>query len=81
MTLNIIRPEHTSSYEIAWIELNTIHGNLIINRGHAPTVLILAENKDAIFKLNTGKQQTIAIRNGIAEVTRDTIQLIIRENI
>ena len=81
MTLDIISPEHTTTHSIAWIELNTISGNLIISRGHAPTVLLLAENQQATFKLKTGKQQTIAIASGIAEITRDGVQLVIRETL
>lgn len=81
MTLEIISPEYTSVHEIAWIELNTTKGNQIIYRGHVPTILILSNNKEATFKLKIGKQQTITIASGIAEITRNSVTLLINENI
>lgn len=81
MTLEIISPTYTSSHEIAWIELNTSNGNQIIYKGHVPTILILSPNKEAVFKLKTGKQQTVSIASGIAEITRDSVTLLIKENI
>ena len=81
MTLEIISPEHASSQEIAWIEMDTADGNIIIHRGHAPTIYILQPNTTSTFKLKTGKQQTVSLESGIAAIERDTVQLIIQQTI
>ena len=80
MKLDIISPKETTSHTVAWVELNTMSGNLVIHRGHAPTVFVLSENKPAIFKLSTGKELHVTVPSGVAEVTRDGISLLIAES-
>ena len=77
MRLTIISPQKKKMYVIDWIECKTIDGTLVICLGHVPTVLLLADNESVMFKLDTGKQQTLFVASGIAEVFRDSITLIV----
>jgi F0F1-type ATP synthase epsilon subunit len=77
MKLSLISSDSIVDHDIAWIELNTTTGNLIIQRGHMPAIMVLAPNKPIIFKLKTGKQKTIIAEYGIAEIQRDHVDLII----
>lgn len=77
MTLNIITPTFATEYQIAWLELTTASGSLIIHQGHAPTILAVTPYSQIIFKLKTGKQQTITVDHGIVHVNRKTIEAIL----
>ena len=79
MKLEIISPMKLQSYEIAWIELNTDVGSFVIQKGHAPTVLVLKPNDEMIFRFEDGKQETVEVGNGIAEITREKVSVIIHE--
>ena len=77
MKLEIVSANEHSSYQVAWIELNTLVGNFIIQMGHAPTILSLAPNKTVTFRLKNGKQKTIIVLHGIAHVAREATTLIV----
>jgi len=79
MILRIISQSYTKEVSIAWLELNTEAGNFVIQPGHAPTILILARNKKAIYCLTTGKQESVEIGRGIADITRKKATIIIDE--
>ena len=79
MHLHIISPLRTLEYEIVWIELNTNAGNFVIQSGHAPMLLILAPNKEIVFRLKNGKDESIIVPQGIAEITREHATIIINE--
>jgi F0F1-type ATP synthase epsilon subunit len=79
MNLEVITPLRTMSYEIAWLELNTDVGNFVIQKGHAPTLLILKQNDEIIFRLKNGKQESIFVPKGIAEIIRETVSVVIQE--
>jgi len=80
MTLHIITPETTQTFSITWLEAHTPAGNLIIQQHHAPIILTLLSHKPIIFRLKTGKQESITIKKpGILEVTRTKITALIHE--
>ncbi len=79
MELHIISPQQTQTFSIAWLEVNTPAGNFIIQDGYAPTVLLLAPNKPLIFRLKSGKQETILPRQGVVEVARDSATVLMNE--
>jgi F0F1-type ATP synthase epsilon subunit len=78
MKLLLISPESTTEHTIAWIELPAQEGSLIVQRGHEPLVLMLKHNQSVVFKLKTGKQKTIVIQNGVAEIDREQVTLIVQ---
>ena len=79
MHLHIVSPLRTLTYDIVWIELNTNAGNFVIQSGHAPMLLILAAHKEIIFRLKTGKDESLTIPQGVAEITRESITIIMNE--
>jgi F0F1-type ATP synthase epsilon subunit len=79
MELQIINPQQKLSYAVVWIELNTPTGNIIIQSGHAPMVVMLSPGKPLIFKLKTGKQESFIVRQGIAHITRNLTKIIMTE--
>lgn len=79
MILHIISPLRTLEHNVVWIELNTNAGNFVIQSGHAPMLLVLAPHQEVIFRLKNGKNESIVIPQGIAEITREHTTLIINE--
>ena len=79
MKLHIIMPEEEKQFSIVWLEIETPVGNFVIHGGHAPTVLTLLPGYDILFKLKTGKQESITVANGIVEITRDGATIISNE--
>jgi len=80
MTLHIISPEATKTFTITWLDVHTPEGNLIIQPNHAPIILTLLPHKPIVFRLKTGKQESIIItKSGILEVTRTKITALIHE--
>ena len=79
MELKIISPESTQTYTIIWLELNTRSGNFIIQRGHAPMVVSLAPDKEIIFCLSNGKQESLIPTSGIAEITRKSTTILLNQ--
>lgn len=79
MELHIISPEQTVTHSVAWIEVDTIAGNFVIQSGHAPTILLLSPDKELIFCLVNGKRESLLVPRGILEVSREVITLIINQ--
>ncbi len=76
MILNIITPQASVEHQIAWLELATLTGTFTVYRGHAPTIVPLKPFSQLIFKLKTGKQQNLTVRDGIAHITRENIEIL-----
>lgn len=76
MKLSIISPETAIEHNIAWIELPTSGGSIVIQRGHEPLLAMLTPHQHVTFKLKTGKQRSIIVQHGIARVEREAVTLI-----
>ncbi len=79
MELIILTPQETKSFSIAWLELNTPTGNMIIQHGHVPMIVTLTPNLPIIFRLKSGKQETITPRRGMADISRQEVTILINE--
>lgn len=79
MELHIISPEQTVIHSVAWVEAKTIAGNFVIQPGHAPTILLLSPDKELIFCLINGKQESLLVPRGILDISRTTVTLIINQ--
>ena len=77
--LNIINALSKKSYEIEWIEFNTPTGSYVIMPHHAPMILRLSERMPITFTLTSGAQESITPASAIAHITRDKIDVLIRE--
>lgn len=80
MILDIITPLQTWHHDVAWLEINTNVGNFIIQKGHAPTILVLSPGQEISFRLKNGKEESILVQSGIVQVTREKSTIILNEN-
>ena len=72
MELIISTPNYRSIYSVVWLEINTPTGNYIIQKGHAPTIMVLSPLKALTFRLKTGKQETITVIHGVVKISRES---------
>jgi len=77
MKLFLVSPFAQKELEIAWIELNTPTGNIIILPEHAPTVLSLSPDQQLTYCLKNGKKETLMVHRGMAEIGRHNATIIV----
>ncbi len=77
MELKIIRPAGSQSMKINWLEAQTDQGNFVFMPGHAPMVILLAQNKELAIEQWDCTRTVMTIASGILQVTRNVITLII----
>lgn len=77
MELQLIGPTGSRVMNIQWLEAQTPNGNFVIKHGHAPLITLLAPNKELTVKLHDGSITMITIVQGILEVTRTHITLLL----
>ncbi len=65
--------------DIAWLEVNTPVGNFVMQRGHAPMILVLSPNKPLIYCLQNGEQESTTIAGGILHITREQATVILTQ--
>ncbi len=76
MELIISTPEYRSSYNIVWLEINTPTGNYVIQKGHVPAIMILSPHKAVIFRLKTGKQESVTVKHGVVKISRESANVV-----
>jgi len=81
MKLNIISPFTKKSLDIAWIEINTPVGNFVIQPGHVPMIATLVPEKEIIFCLKSGKQESFLIKQGTIDITRTDATLLLSQEL
>lgn len=77
MKLTIHTPFYQAIYSIAWLEINTPTGNYVIQEGHVPAIMSLTSHQPLIFRLTTGKEETITVDRGVVKIERLAVTLII----
>lgn len=77
MKLFLVSPFAHKEIIVAWIEVNTPSGNLIILPGHAPTIVSLSPEQPLTYCLKNGKKETILVHRGMAEVSRDRATIVV----
>ncbi len=76
MELKIITSLYTKEYLISYVQVSTAKGSYVIQRGHAPTILLLTEKNTVSFVLSNGKTETIIVNSGFLETQRNSITLV-----
>jgi F0F1-type ATP synthase epsilon subunit len=79
MELILISESKRQKYSILWVDLTTTQGNLIVQPGHAPFIAPLAKEKPITFMLTSGAHESIIPKAAIAHVTREKVDIIIKE--
>ena len=77
MKLSIIDTEKIMVHEVAWVELNTPAGNMVVQVGHVPMIIELSSGHELIFELLHGEQKSIMITQAVAHVTRGDVKILI----
>ncbi|TET36536.1 hypothetical protein E3J61_00600 [Candidatus Dependentiae bacterium] len=79
MKLIISTPSSYRELSVAWLEFNAPTGNYVIQQGHAPMIMTLVPNQKLIFRLKSGKEESILIRQGMVTIGREETTAIITE--
>lgn len=79
MNLSIASPTIRREEKIAWIELTTNDGNMIIQPGHAPMIIRLKPQSTATYRLRNGKEEARTVAQGVAHITRAGVTLLITQ--
>ena len=61
------------------MEINAPTGNYVIQRGHAPMILTLSPNQKLIFRLKSGREESILVRQGVVNIGREETTAIITQ--
>lgn len=77
MTFSIISPTSQKKMQVSWLEIQTLEGNLIIQSGHAPIIIVLAPNKELTIQSENGTTTTMTIPGGILEANREKATLLL----
>ena len=61
MKLTLVSTTNKQSFEVAWLEVNSSAGNFVMQRGHAPMILLLTSHQPinywAVFYTSRVKKQ------------------------
>lgn len=79
MELSIISPLQKKTFNIAWIEINTPVGSFVIQPGHSPMIIGLAQNKTITFCLMNGKQESFIVEHGFIEITKTAATVLLNK--
>lgn len=78
MILDIIYPVKSEQYVVDWVEVNTSAGNYVIQSGHAPMVVTLAENQELLYKpVAQALIQKIMVERGIVTISRTGVTALL----
>ena len=78
MKLTVVSTTNKQSFDVAWLEVNSSVGNFVMQRGHAPMILVLVSHQPLIYCLQNGKQESILIEGGgILHITRQEATIIL----
>ncbi|MCL4380248.1 hypothetical protein M1466_02025 [Candidatus Dependentiae bacterium] len=76
MRVVIKSPTETLTNQVAWLEIQTAAGGMIIMQSHAPMVVPLKPNSQLIMMVGTLRQQYQVI-HGIAHIMREGVLILL----
>jgi F0F1-type ATP synthase epsilon subunit len=79
MEFKIFGPEGSLIRDALWVELTTATGNFIVQEGHSPMIVGLLPGKTIIYCLSNGKQESFVPISGVAEITRNSVTLLLNQ--
>lgn len=77
MKLKVITTKRAIEYDVEWVELNTPVGNMVIQEGHAPMIIELAQGYELLYQVKDSAIESIFIVQGIAHVTRLEVKILL----
>lgn len=79
MKLTLIKPYDKQELLIQWLEVNTDVGNFVLQKGHAPMILVLKENQPITYALANGNQTSEKIAGGILKIDRQRVIILLNK--
>lgn len=79
MKLILLSPQERKEHQIAWLEITTSVGNMVIQRGHAPMIVTIPAGNPITLCFQSGKQDTFVTPGGLLEIQRDHITFLSNE--
>lgn len=77
MKLRIIDTEKIATHDVAWVDITTPVGNMVIQRNHAPMIIELLSGHELLFQSLAGEQKSMMIHQAVAHVTREEVKILI----
>jgi|GEM_PF-4834873 len=77
MQFSIITPTTKRTMKITFLELETLRGNLVIETGYAPSIIMLQPQSNIRVGFSNGTTEAFAHMSGIMQVNRDSAQLLV----
>lgn len=77
MQLTISQLRKSETMPIEWLEVETLVGNLIVQKGHAPEYVIVKNDTYVQWALESGALEKIKIKQALLKIDRNTCLLII----
>jgi F0F1-type ATP synthase epsilon subunit len=74
---SIITPTTKRTMRITFLEIETMQGNLVIELGYAPSIIMLKPLSSVLVGFANGTTEAFANITGIVQVTRTTAQLLV----
>ena len=56
MKLTLVSTTNKQSFEVAWLEVNSSVGNFVMQRGHAPMILLLHHTNQLVIVYRMAKK-------------------------
>lgn len=77
MILKIITTQRSAQHDVAWVELNTPVGNMVVAPGHVPTIVELSQGSELLYQLTDGTTQSVHVVQGVAHVSRTEVKVLL----
>lgn len=79
MKVMIVRTSGIQELTANWLELNARSGNMVVQSGHAPAIILLKSHEPLVIHTISNKIETVMVRNGIVRVERAQVTILLDE--
>lgn len=79
MKVMIIRTSGVQEFHANWIELNAQSGNMVVQSGHAPAIILLQKHEPITIQTTSNKIETLMVRDGVVRVERTQVTILLDE--
>lgn len=77
MNFSLITPTSKRTMRVDWLEIETLKGNLIIQEGYAPSIIMLKAQSSVIVGFSNNTTEKFSPVSGIMQVSRTSAQLLV----
>ena len=77
MHFSLITPTTKRTMKVTWIEIESYKGNLVIQDGYEPSLIIIKPESRVMVGFSNGTTESFAPISGVLQVNRDATQLLV----